>query len=312
MIRRLQNKVAGSRMTLPLMALYATLIWVAGGLITKGLWLQFVCFAVSTVLMVELNNANALIRIYSRMVSSMFIALSCAACFLFEPIGAAVSELFVIAAYLILFHCYQDRKAAGQTFYAFMCLGISSLFCVQIIYFIPIVWILMAAFIRSISVRTLVASVIGIIMPYWLAAAIMLYTGGFDRLASHIGQLAVTDGLFDFTALQIHHWITLALIAVTAVTGMVHYKRQCLNDKIRTRMFYNCFITMDLASAAFFVLLPQNADFAMRMMIINTSPLVGHFIALTNTKITNIAFYAISAAILIITAFNLWMPSTIF
>ncbi|MDE6806915.1 MAG: hypothetical protein K2I98_00420 [Prevotella sp.] len=49
-----------------------------------------------------------------------------------------------------------------------------------------------------------------------------------------------------------------------------------------------------------------------RLAFICTSPLVGHFVALTYTRITNIAFIVITTVILLITIFNLWMPSFCF
>jgi hypothetical protein len=47
-------------------------------------------------------------------------------------------------------------------------------------------------------------------------------------------------------------------------------------------------------------------------MIIAVSPLIGHFLALTKTKITNIAFIVITIAVLVLTAFNLWTSSSPF
>ena len=68
MIKRIQNKVAESRFTLPAVAVYGGIIWLLCGLFPQQWWLQFTLFAVSTYLMVELNNSNVLIRIYSRSV----------------------------------------------------------------------------------------------------------------------------------------------------------------------------------------------------------------------------------------------------
>lgn len=312
MARRLQNNVSESRMTLPAAAIYATLVWMAGGLVSDGLWMQFGCFAASTYLMVELNNANALIRVYSRMVSCAFIALSCAATFLFTSAGGAAMELFAIASYAALFRSYQDRQAAGLTFYAFMSISTGSLFYAEMLYFAPVLWLLMAAFVRSASLRTVAASVLGLCLPYWLAAAIALYTGHLPMLADHLGQLAATGPLCDFSLLSANQVATMAFVMAMAATGIIHYRRQSINDKIRTRMFYSCFITMDIASAALAILQPQHYELALRMMIVNTSPLIAHFITLTNTKVTNVAFCAIVVAILALTAFNLWMPSTNF
>ena len=83
-MKRVQNIVAESRRTLPFTAAYAVVVWLLAGLIGHGMWLQFVCFVLSVFMMVQLNNKNLLIRIYSRLVSSSYIALSCAALFLFD------------------------------------------------------------------------------------------------------------------------------------------------------------------------------------------------------------------------------------
>ena len=76
-------------------------------------------------------------------------------------------------------------------------------------------------------------------------------------------------------------------------------------------MLYQFFITMNLLSAVLLVIMPQHYDFLLRMMIINTSPLIAHFIALTRTRVTNIAFYVITLSALMLTAYNLWTSSSV-
>ena len=51
-----QNKVAASRYSLPITATLATLVWVAVGLLVSNIWVEFAFTAMSTLLMVELNN----------------------------------------------------------------------------------------------------------------------------------------------------------------------------------------------------------------------------------------------------------------
>ena len=53
----------------------ATLVWVAVGLLVSNIWVEFAFTAMCTLLLVELNNRNALMRTYSRMVSCSFLAL---------------------------------------------------------------------------------------------------------------------------------------------------------------------------------------------------------------------------------------------
>lgn len=119
MVKRLQNKIAGSRFALPVTAVYSIMIWLAGGLIANQLYLHFLLFGLSAYLMVELNNSNSLIRIYSRMVSCSFMALTLMSAFLFDSTDVWVVQFCVVATYLILFKCYQNKRSQGLVFYAF-------------------------------------------------------------------------------------------------------------------------------------------------------------------------------------------------
>ncbi len=311
MATRLQNRVAGSRLTLPVAAVYGVAVWLAGGLM-GGLWIQFVCFAASVCLMVELNNSCALIRVYSGMVPAAFIGLTCAVVFISPSISGAWAGLFALASLAMLFRCYQDKMSAGHTFYAFACLGVSSLFYVQMLYYAPVFWLMMAFFIRSMSWRTLAASVLGLCLPYWLCVPIMMYTCGLSAMGDSLSELAETGRVCDFSALTVNQVATFGLVALLCLAGTVHCYRQRMDDKIRTRMFYNCFVTLSVASAALAVLLPRLYDPVMRMMAIGTAPLMAHFMALTKTRLTNVAFCLIVVAVVLLTAFNLWMPSTRF
>ena len=85
---QLQKIVAGSRLTLPVTVLYGLVIWFISGVIQHQWWIQMACYVLATYLMILLNNFNALIRVYSRAITSAFIILSCLASFLFPSLEA--------------------------------------------------------------------------------------------------------------------------------------------------------------------------------------------------------------------------------
>ena len=58
--------------------------------------------------------------------------------------------------------------------------------------------------------------------------------------------------------------------------------------------------------------IPSQFDILLRILIIAVSPLIGHFFALTKTKVSNIFFLVTAGVILILTLFNLWSSSSIF
>lgn len=311
-VKRTQNRVTGSRLTLPTVTAYAVAVWLMAGLLQQQLWVQLACFLLSTFLMVELNNSNALIRIYSRTVSSSFAILTCAANFLFYSLSEAFITLCLIAAYVLLFRTYQDKQAVGLTFYAFVCIGLASLFFVKILWIVPLLWFCIYIYLSALSWRTLAASLIGIVTPYWLLMPFIIYHHHFGDLMAHFNELFDLKLIAWHSYLTANQLLTAGFILVLALTGIIHFWRNSSADRIRIRQLYGLFTLMTIISTATLLLLPQYYDIMLRLLIINTAPLIAHFVTLTSTRITNYAFYVICVTALVLTAMNLWMPSLSF
>lgn len=307
MKKLLQNRISESKLALPVMSVYALCVWLACGLVEHQWWAQLGCFVLSTYLMVELNNVNALIRIYSRMVSCSFLALSCAACFLFPSLRGGVETLAMIAACSLLFHTYQDRQSAGLMFYAFACIGIASMAFVHVLFFLPVVWLLTLTCLQSLTWRSFFASLLGLVAPYWFVSCWLVWQQDFTPLVIHFAALAQFGPLFDFSVLPLHEVLLVVLLAVIAVIGTVHFYRKSYNDRIRIRMLYQFFIGMDAAAFAFLCMQPQYDRGILHLLILNTSPLAAHFLALTSTRFTNALCCVLMSAIVLLTAYSLWM-----
>lgn len=324
MTKRAQNRVAESRFTLPAVMVYAIAVWLVSGLLIpalptgfaelqQGAWGQFVCFLVSVFLITELNNSNALIRIYSRAISCSFIVLMCAGNFLFKSGSGSIAQVFFIAVYLALFRTYQNKASVGWVYYAFLCLGLVSCIFIQILFFVPVLWLLMFFQLSSLSWRTFFASILGLLTPYWFALPLLLYMGNIEVLSTHFASLIDFQQPFSSaTTFTINELSLFVFVAALGITGTVHYQRKKSGDNIRIRLLYDCFILMWISTAIFLALQPQHYDVLIRMLIVNVAPLIAHFLALTNTRITNIAFYGICAVALLMTLYNLWIPSLIF
>lgn len=309
MRKLVQNIVAGSRLTLPCTIVYTIAIWLLCGLFTQDIWVQFACFGLTSYLMMLLNNQNALIRIFSRMVSCAFLALSCAASFLFTDIRGGLMEMFVVAAYLILFQSYQNRETVGIAYYGFLMLGLASLACPHIIFFLPIIWLLMATNLLSLSWRTWLASLLGLLTPYWFICAWLVWQADFTPLIDHLSPLADFQFPIRHASLDTSVLLTCALMAVCMLTGIIHFVRKSSADSIRIRLLYGFFIWMDLYAFALLAFQPQHYDMLLRIIIINTAPLIAHFLTLTSTKITNVAFFVLTGIVLFVTAYNIWNTS---
>jgi hypothetical protein len=161
-----QKIVAESRLTFPVTVLYVLMLCLIGGVFQHQWWIQLACYILATYLMILLNNFNALIRIYSRAVTSAFIILSGVACFIFPSLEGSIVTLGLMASLLTLFTTYQNREATGWIYYTFLFLGLASLAKVHLFVFIPIYWVMMII-ISNLSLRTFIASLFGLLTPYW-------------------------------------------------------------------------------------------------------------------------------------------------
>lgn len=290
------------------MAVFGLLVWLAGGLIEQQLYVQVAAFGLSTYAMVELNNSNALLNMYSRMVSCSFIALTMTAVFMFKSIEPWVVQLCLVLAYLMLSRCYQDRYAQGRAFFAFLFIGIASTVFVQALFFVPVFWILTGTNLMALSIRNLMASVLGLLTPWWFLAGWYVFQRTPLAIVDRIMEITRFDAPFRFDTLDWHRLITLGFVAVVSLTGIIHYLRNSYKDKIRTRMIYEILITMTILIFVFIVLQPQHFDILFGMLTVSAGVLMAHYISQTHTRITNWSFYIIVLFTLAITAYNLWIP----
>lgn len=309
-MKRLQNRVSQSRLLLPVVVLYAVAVWLLAGGIQQGWYVQLACFTLSTYLMVEVNNAHALLRIYSRMVSSSFVVLMCCATSLFASAHEAVMLLFIIAAMHIALYSYQDKQAVGIVYYSALCFGLASMAYVHVLCLLPLVWLFMAFSLQNLSWRTFGASLLGLLTPYWLAACWLLWQGDLLVLTDHFASLVTTVcNPFDLSLLAPHQLAFYVFMAILVLTGTIHFLRQNYHDSIRIRMFYDMFIWTSWLMLLLIAVQPCHYGALMHILIVAASPLAAHFVALTSTRTTNVAFMVICGCALLLTAYSLWMSS---
>ena len=336
-VRALQSIVAGSRRALPVATVYGLGVWLMAGAAARGWWMEMLLFLLSAWLMVQLNDRNLLIRIYSRAVSVTFVLLSSAAVFLFPSLSGGFLQVCMIASLAGLYSCYQDHTAVGRTYYCFVVLGLGSVADVHLLWYVPAYYLLMGMIVYCLSWRTLLASVLGLLTPYWLMAPLLVVAdgGSMDALADHLAALAdhfaaladvqtplsladvqtplseqsqqsdLLSGIAD-PRLMLPRALLLALVTSMGITGSIHFLRNSRLDKIRVRQLYYGLMLLGAYSLAGIAVQPQCFDMFVRMLIVATSALFGHFAALTHTRVTNVACLVVAVLIAVLTAYNLW------
>lgn len=306
MVKRFQNKISGSRFLLATVAVITVLVWLASGRLGAGTAVNLAVTALTSYFLVELDTRNSIIRIYTRMIPASFLLLS-------TMTGAFTNDKFIFIGLLwtlfllFFFSSYQDKGASGSVFYAFVCLGIASVLFVQTLFFVPVMWLAMQSYLMSMGRRTLAASVVGLLMPYWFILGFLLFRGDLSFLASHFAGIAEFGMPFDFAAVTGSCWISFALLVLLSLVGTVHYVRNSNKDKIRTRMFCETIVTTNLTVILFILLQPVYFTLLLPVLVITSSVLISHYIVLTNTKLTNRSVYVIILMVAAATVYNLWI-----
>ena len=304
-----QNIIAESRKTLPITIIYGVGIWLLAGLVNNGWWFQFLCFFASVYAMIHLNNINLMIRIYSRSVSAAYILLSCITVWLFPSVNGAVIQLGSVLILLLLFSCYQDHQTRGRTFYIFLIASTISLLEPRYLLFAPIIWLLMATTVYSLSFRTFLASIIGLITPYWLYAGWLLFNNieNPEMALIFTSRFSEIQWVTDYNALTRPQIIYLALLVVIFIVGTIHFWITSYMDKIRVRQIYTSLIMLTLYTLVLLAVQPQMYNALIYMLTIAVSPIIAHFVSLTHTRLSNIFFIVMMAIIITLTGMNLWI-----
>lgn len=250
MKKRLQNRVALSRWALPVTIVYGLAICLIVGMMEREQLSTFVLLVVSSLMMAELNNSYSLIRIYSRMVSCSFLVMTSMCLRLFPSAEVVVVQLTFIAFLLLIWRAYQNPGAVGWVFYAFLALGVSSIVFPKALLFVPVLWVLMGTNVLCLSARTLLASILGLLTPYWFFAAWLFYTNDLGMLAGHFASVVSFQPLFQFNGIDIHHLLTFGFILLVAVIGATHFLIYSYQDRIRIRLIYETFIVLMPAASS--------------------------------------------------------------
>lgn len=313
-MRRLQNRIATSRLSLPVTALCGLALWGVLLLVSPGLWPGLLIFIASVCLMVELNNRNALMRQYSRMVSCAYVAMMMMCPWLLADTRVMAVQLCLLATLTLLFMSYQQPADLGHKYWAYLFVGLAALVWPPVVALVPLMWIGERAFLMSFSFKALLASLLGLLTPAWIATPVVFLGRGASAPRDVMGYIMAS--VSQYTTVPASPYImdyaetsVMTLFALLLIIGIVHFFRQSYADKIHVRMLYQFFTMLAVALAlavAAATLLPNLAmlspdyalgikRYALSIEVVCLSPLVAHFVTFTSSRLTNITVLCLIA-----------------
>ena len=307
-MKRFQNRVAESSLSLPVSAIISILIWFAAGLVSRKLWIPLLLTGFSTYLIAEMNTRNTLLRIRSRMMSCVFLWLATMqATIAVRWQTALIQTLTGLCIYLLLF-CYKDKKEVPSIFCIALIISMGSIIWTPFLYFLPIVIFLLCVPLYAISFKAVSAIIMGIILPYWALIPYFVYKENIDWIKNHFEGLYDSSVLFDYSNTTTGQLVFYAILMILMLTGWIHFVRTAYKDKLKTRNLYDVIISLSIFFAIIVPIVPPYADYTLGMLTIATCPLAAHFFSLTSTKLTNIVFIITIVIIAIVSIMAIYTP----
>lgn len=193
-------------------------------------------------------------------------------------------QLLYIASFVLLLKTYQDNQSQGTVFYAFASLGLASLFFVQIMFFVPVMWLLMGRNMMALTPRMAAASLLGLALPYWFALTYFVLTADLSPLTQHLAALGHMQppglAVATETTAAVARTLLFVLLTVAAALCTAYYLRNSHKDNINVRMRIEMTIGATLATVVAAALQPCHLPMLLGMMTVTTSALIAHDITL--------------------------------
>lgn len=317
MKRRLQHKVAESSATLPTACVLTTLLWyLPQASYSLDYLLGWVICGFTTYIIIENTAKQALLRVRSRIISSLFLLLMAASVFLHPISTGSICQLCLIISIFYVLRTYEHPKPEVHTLHTYLFIALGSLFWAPMLLLTPVMLWNQGIFLRSLSWKGLSAALIGLLIPYvlWATALAglsmfsffsepaaetpMFSSTAFAPLLQHAAAItAPFHEPFDWQWDIESHRIETAAFGFTlllSLTGFIHYFRKSYDDKIRVRMCHYTFLTLQAILLAWLVAQPAHFMNLYPLWLLCVVPAAGHFIALSRTWLSNAWFIILS------------------
>ena len=294
--------------------------WLPQRVFTPDLVVGLILTALTSYVILETNNTYQVIRIRSRMVSSVW--LFGAGCFItMHPFSPSLLAAFCLSVSLyLLFRTYQQPQATTDTFHVFLMLSFGSIVLPPVAFLAPFFLWYLIVFMRSLSFRSFLAALIGLLLPFWFWGGWLLWQEDLSPLLSwrddllvygHMGVLGMISeiresGVIVLTSLvenitpnDLIDNAPFILLAFLTLWTTFYYLTNSYDDKIRTRMMMYIYLMQSWIILLFALITFQFMPF-IPLLLLSCTPLVAHYFTLRNTWLALIVFLLTLATFIII------------
>ncbi|MBR5298158.1 MAG: hypothetical protein IKU29_09895 [Parabacteroides sp.] len=216
----------------------------------------------------------------------------------------SVGVFCLILAIYQLFTSYHDPEAREKAYHAALLIGIGSLLWIHLLWFLPLFWIGMYNF-RSLTVRTFLASVLGVLTVYWFLLGWCVWKHDFSPFIIPFSKLfslhfLATDG---FVLLN---WLSIIAVALLTVVASLNIITHEVEDSLRSRQFLSFLMMMSIWAFGLYFFYKEVSEEFLEMACVPASILIAHFFTVMRGKIILWSFWTMITVLIAVFFIRIW------
>jgi len=265
-----------------------TIAYIAGILLTLGG--AFIINRANYVLVLTRQKTELPLLLYTLLISTNPS---------FFPVTPASAGVFcLILAIYQTFNAYHDKSSVSLSFNASFLIGLGSLLWVNLLWFLPILWIGMYNF-RSFAARTFLASFLGAATVYWFLIAWCAYQQDFSLLSKMFSSFFLIRYIAMGSILRVNGLFLLLLLTLSIISFLNIVTRDT-EDTFRTRQFHSFLMLTGSWALIGFFLFEQSSKEFLQAACIPASILISHLFTMSRGKAAQWIFYGICLAFFVL------------
>lgn len=246
-----------------------------------------------------INAKHVVIRHKTSLIPAFTILLFSSHPVFFSMNAQSIASLFVVYAILTLFAAYGSRRPQNHALNIGVILATGSLFSPFLLIYYPVFWFGLIM-LNSFNFKSLLASLLGLILIYFLAFSYFFYTGQIDLFLAPFTSIGLEQFQeFIFLKFDYTSWAILVFYIIVLAIMAVRYYATKYKDKIKIRAFVSFLGFLSGVSFLFFFLLNLDPLMCFYVAFCSIPFLMAHFFALAEEKWVTVFFYLLIIVIMI-------------
>lgn len=254
--------------------------------------------------MQRISDVEMLIRERTRLPFMLFVLFISANAGLLPLKEVMVVLLCLVFMIYELFKSYQQPEATGTLFNAGLFIGFAALFMPQVLWFVPLLWVGMYQF-RSLSFRSLMASLVGVLMVYWFALAWCTWKHDFTLFTSLFASLGNFKILGFATTFQ-HYQMGVVGIILILIMALFHVKMDAFSNSVRVRQMLFFLLNMSIWTLFLMCLYGGEMDSFLAILCLPGSVLIAYFLENIRGHFRFVLYFFILVFCLVSFALRVW------